>query len=74
MLKYILKKLTYGLLTLWIIASITFFLMHMLPGDPFASEKKIPSKVKEKLLEKYHLDNVITSYSIHYTKLYEDIE
>ena len=56
MLRYICKKLIYGFLTLWIIASITFFLMHMLPGDPFVSEKKIPPKVKEKLLEKYHLD------------------
>ncbi len=68
MLKYILKKLTYGLLTLWIIASITFFLMHMLPGDPFASEKKIPSKVKEKLLEKYHLDKPLMVQYGYYMK------
>ena len=68
MLKYILKKLTYGLLTLWIIASITFFLMHMLPGDPFASEKKIPPKVKAKLLSKYHLDKPLIVQYAYYMK------
>ncbi len=68
MLKYIFKKLIYGLLTLWIIASITFFLMHMLPGDPFASEKKIPPKVKEKLLEKYHLDKPLMVQYGYYMK------
>lgn len=43
-LKFIIKRLTVGLLTLWMVITITFFIMHKLPGDPFESEKAIPLK------------------------------
>ncbi len=56
MFKFILKKLSLALATLWVIATVTFFLMHAIPGDPFASEKKVPPLVKAKLMEKYQLD------------------
>lgn len=66
MLKYILKRLGTGVLTLWIITTLTFFLMHALPGDPFASEKAIPPKVKARLMAKYHLDKpVIVQYGYY---------
>ncbi len=66
MLKYILKRLGTGLLTLWIITTLTFFLMHSLPGDPFASEKAIPPKVKARLMAKYHLDKpLIVQYGYY---------
>ena len=57
MTKYILKRLWIGLITLWALATITFFLMHVIPGSPFAGEtSKLPAAVKEKLIEKYGLD------------------
>ena len=56
MFKFIIRKLAIALTTLWVIASATFFLMHAIPGDPFASEKKVPPLVKAKLMEKYQLD------------------
>lgn len=66
MLKYILKRLGTGILTLWIITTLTFFLMHQLPGDPFASEKAIPPKVKARLMAKYHLDKpLIVQYGYY---------
>ncbi len=68
MLGYLMKKLGLGLLTLWVIASITFFLLHSLPGDPFASEKKIPPVVKKALMEKYHLDKPIMVQYGYYLK------
>ncbi len=68
MFGYLMKKLGLGLLTLWVIASITFFLLHSLPGDPFASEKKIPPVVKKALMEKYHLDKPIMVQYGYYLK------
>ena len=42
MVKYILKRIGFLLLTLFLVASITFFLMKMLPGTPF-NNPKIPA-------------------------------
>lgn len=39
MVKYILKRIGFLLLTLFIVASATFFLMKLLPGTPFNNPK-----------------------------------
>ena len=57
-----------GLVTLWLVITITFFLIHMLPGDPFQSEKAIPPKVKENLMAKYHLDRPLGEQYVEYLK------
>ena len=54
MFKYILKRMLFGIMTIWLIATLTFFLMHAIPGDPFLSEKSVPLIVRQKLLEKYN--------------------
>ncbi len=55
--KYLLKRLLIGAITLLALATITFFLMHAIPGSPFAGEtSKLPANVKEKLIEQYGLD------------------
>jgi oligopeptide transport system permease protein len=42
--------------TLWVIATLTFFLIHAAPGGPFQAEREIPAAAKEQLLRKYGLD------------------
>jgi oligopeptide transport system permease protein len=42
--------------TLWVIATLTFFLVHAAPGGPFQSERDIPAAAKEALYKKYGLD------------------
>lgn len=37
MLFYILKRVLLALLTIWIVITVTFFVMHSIPGGPFAS-------------------------------------
>lgn len=44
MLFYVLKRVLLALLTIWIVITVTFFVMHSIPGGPFASEKAIPRK------------------------------
>ncbi len=42
--------------TLWIIASVTFFMVRFAPGGPFLNEREIPIEAKEAILAKYGLD------------------
>lgn len=63
--KYVLKRVGYMLLTLWMITTITFFLMHSIPGDPLAHmAKNLPEQIKANYYKKYGLDEpVIVQYS-----------
>ena len=59
MAKYITKRIIYLIITLFIIASATFFLMKFLPGTPFQNEEKLSIEQREILNEKYGLDEPI---------------
>ena len=68
MLKYIIKRLIFGLATIFIVSTLTFFLMQQVPGGPFAADKSI-SKAAQKALEvKYGLDKPITVQYVNYFK------
>ena len=62
--RYIIKRIGYMFLTLFIITTITFFLMHSIPGDPLAHmAKNLPDQIKENYYRKYGLDQpVIVQY------------
>lgn len=64
MLKFTVKRFGYMLLTLFIASSITFFLIHLAPGDPLASlGRKLPEQIRENYYEKYGLNKpLITQY------------
>jgi len=63
MLKYILKRFTMMLITLFIIITATFFLMRAIPGGPFSFDRVLPPSVEEALEAKYNLDKpVIEQY------------
>jgi len=60
MIRYIFKKLIYMIVTLWVILTVTFFLMNTLPGDPIQSETKVlPPAVAENLRVKWGLDKPV---------------
>lgn len=70
MAKYFLKRLLIALMTLWVIITITFFLMHSIPGDPFADEKRILPEIRANLEAKYGLDKpLIEQYFIYMKNL-----
>ncbi|MBQ9928041.1 MAG: ABC transporter permease [Lachnospiraceae bacterium] len=56
MLKYIVKRVFLEIVTIWAVATITFFLMNMVPGGPFLSEKAISPAATAALEAKYGLD------------------
>jgi oligopeptide transport system permease protein len=54
-LLYLTRRLGVSLLVLWVIATVTFLLMHNLPGGPFTGEKRLPEAIRENLEERYQL-------------------
>ena len=56
MTRYIVKRIGYGALTLFLVATITFWLMQLVPGGPFQSEKAKSEATMAALEEKYGLD------------------
>lgn len=56
MYKYILKRIGISLVTIWLLITITFFLIHIIPGEPFSNVKKLPPQVLENLNRYYGLD------------------
>lgn len=59
MLKYILKRILLAIVTIWAVATLTFFLMNLVPGGPFLSEKAISPQATAALEAKYGLDKPI---------------
>lgn len=59
MLKYIAKRIGLAIVTVWAVATLTFFLMNMVPGGPFLSEKAISPQATAALEAKYGLDKPI---------------
>ncbi len=58
-LKYITGRIFASLITLWVVITLTFFLMRAIPGGPFTEERAIPEHVLEKMLERYHLNDPV---------------
>jgi oligopeptide transport system permease protein len=56
MTTYIFKKFGIFLLSLLVVATLTFFLMHSIPGDPFTQEKAIPIEILNAMQKHYGLD------------------
>lgn len=66
MLKYIVKRVAMGLLSIFIVATLTFFLMNMVPGGPFVAEKSISQEAQEALAAKYGLDKPLLQRYVTY--------
>lgn len=66
MLKYIAKRIVLAIVTIWAVATITFFLMNMVPGGPFLSEKAISPQATAALEAKYGLDKPLFQQYLTY--------
>lgn len=66
MVKYIGQRIFYMLITLFLIASMTFFLMKMIPGTPFKNQAKLTEAQLEIMLDKYNLDEPVPVQYVSY--------
>ncbi len=55
MLKFALNRAATGLLVIFAVATITFFLLRILPGGPFDTDKTLPPEIKFNIEKKYRL-------------------
>ena len=66
MLRYTIKRIIYGLITVWFIATATFVAMHAVPGDPLSGDKAMTEEIRRNLEQKYGLDKpVLEQYTIY---------
>ncbi|AZH28220.1 MULTISPECIES: ABC transporter permease [Paenibacillus] len=66
---YILNRLFTMLITLWIIVTLTFIIMHIIPGDPFSNDSKtIPEAVLQNMRARYNLDKPLAVQYVLYLK------
>ena len=67
MLKYIGKRFITSLLTIWVVITVTFFLMRLMPGGPFDGEKLTP-QIKANMEAKYGMDKPLMEQYTMYMK------
>ncbi|EOS8057751.1 ABC transporter permease [Enterococcus hirae] len=69
-LKYVLKRVFFMAITLWLIATITFFLMQLLPGTPYTNQERLSPETIAMLNQQVGLDKpVIVQYGIYLSNL-----
>jgi oligopeptide transport system permease protein len=56
MARFVVKRLLGIVLSLWLVATLVFLLLRMVPGGPFDSERTLPADIQQALEAKYHLD------------------
>ena len=68
MLKYIFKRLLAGVLTMVVLITVAFFMMHAMPGGPFSpsEEKNVPIEVLERIAASYGLDQPVWKQYLMY--------
>jgi len=71
MARYILKRILYMLLVLWLVTTITFFLLHAIPGDPItAMVQDLPEETRQNYLAAYGFDKPLgTQYILYMRRL-----
>ena len=66
MAKYIIKRVAMGIFSIFIVATVTFFVMNLVPGGPFVAEKSISAAAQQALAEKYGLDKPLSVQYVNY--------
>jgi oligopeptide transport system permease protein len=63
---YVIRRILWMIPLMWAVATITFLLMHAVPGGPFASEKPVPPSVEAALNARYNLDEPLWNQYLLY--------
>lgn len=76
MIRIILSRLGQGIVTLFVLITITFFLVHAMPGSPYTDEKAIPEHVLARMKAYTGLDQPVPVQYFRYLKnliVYQDM-
>lgn len=64
--QYVAKRIFSMVITLFFVVTLTFVMMHAIPGNPFTGEKALPPAIQKALLEKYNLDKPLSEQYVDY--------
>lgn len=71
MLEFVVKRILNGLMVLWLIITLTFMLLRLMPGGPFTMDRKLPPAILKNLETKYKLnDPLIVQYCDYFKGLF----
>jgi oligopeptide transport system permease protein len=59
-LKFIVERLLWMLVTLWVVFTVTFFLMRSVPGGPFDGDRRLEPEIELNMLRRFHLDEPLS--------------
>lgn len=68
LLRYLLRRCVDTIIGLFLIITVVFFLMHSIPGGPFAQEKRLPPEIEKNINERYHLNDPLLKQYMDYLK------
>ena len=68
MLNYLGKRLINSIVVLWIVMTVTFLLMHAIPGCPFTAEKNLPPAVQANIEARYKLNDPLSTQYMDYVE------
>ena len=66
MLRYVIKRLLGAIPTLFIIITISFFMMRLAPGGPFSRDRNLPPEIEANLIKAYHMDDPLWLQFLRY--------
>lgn len=59
MIRFVVRRLLWLAITLWVVFTVTFALMRSVPGGPFDTEKSVPPEIRRNLERRYNLDKTL---------------
>lgn len=68
MVKFIIKRFLEAIPTLFVLITLSFFMMRLAPGSPFSGEKNLPPAVMANIEAKYHLNDPMWLQYVNYLK------
>jgi oligopeptide transport system permease protein len=66
MTKFIIRRFLSLIPTMFVIVTLSFFLIRIAPGGPFSSEKKLPEVVLQNIMKKFHMDEPMPKQYLRY--------
>jgi len=66
MARYFIRRVLSLIPTLLIIVTLSFFMIRLAPGGPFAREKEVPELILQNLLKRYHMDESLGKQYLRY--------
>lgn len=66
MFQFIVRRILWTIPVIFIVSTLTFLLMHSVPGSPFTRERALPEAIRKNLEAKYHLDDPLWKQYVDY--------